>query len=344
MNRRKFFTFGAVAAFGPPITSGIPGARRLGLKALSAAQDVLPGDALNPGGIRLGGTRMLAVVDGKYKVWTKRVGRGPVKVLALHGGPGGNHVMLEALEYFLPEAGVELYFYDQLGCGYSDRPDDRSLWTLERYIQEVDEVRRGLGLVDFVLYGHSWGGILGLEYALAHQQHLRGLVISNMTAGMTSLGKHLAVLKEQMLSPEKLAELNALEAQQAYESPEYERIMLEDLYTQMGCRLKPWPEQVTRSFTDTNHTIYNLMQGKSEFLMTGTLKDWERWDRLHEIRTKTLTIGARYDEMDPADMKKMAEMVQHGTYAYCPNGSHTCMWDDQKVYFQQLLSFLKSVV
>ena len=307
MDRRKFFTFGAAAAIAGPSAIGIARIERLGAKTLPALDEgVLPGDALNPGGIRLGGIRMLPVVKAKYKVWTKRVGRGPVKVLVLHGGPGGNHVMLKALEYFLPEAGIEVYFYDQLGCGYSDQPDDVSLWTLERYVQEVEEVRGGLGLDNFVLYGHSWGDVLALEYALTYEQHLRGLVISNMTAGMTSLVKHLEVLKEQMLSPEKLAELNSLEAKQAYDSPEYERIMLEDLYPQMGCRLKPWPEQVIRSFTHINQKIYNLMQGKSEFIITGTLKDWERWDRLHEIRTKTLTIGARYDEMDPADMKKMA--------------------------------------
>jgi proline iminopeptidase len=288
----------------------------------------------------MGGVRLLPVVDGRHKVWTKRVGKGDVKVLVLHGGPGGNHVMLEALEYFLPEAGIELYFYDQLGCGYSDRPEDTSLWTLKRYVQEVEEVRRGLGLDNFVLYGHSWGGVLAIEYALSYQQHLRAMVISNMTAGMTSLLKHLSQLKVQMLSPDKLVHLNAMEEKQAYDSPEYELIMMEDLYPQMGCRLKPWPEQVVRSLAATNQTIYNLMQGKSEFQMTGTLKDWERWDRLHELRTRVLAIGSRYDEMDPADMKKLSEMVEHGTYAYCPNGSHTPMWDDQKVYFQQLLAFL----
>ena len=100
-----------------------------------------------------------------------------VKVLLLHGGPGFSHEYLEAFESFLPQAGIEMYYYDQLGCNNSDQPDDPGLWTLDRYATEVEEVRRGLGLEHFVLYGHSWGGILAIEYALHHQEHLRGLVI-----------------------------------------------------------------------------------------------------------------------------------------------------------------------
>src|SRR6202041_1367111 len=117
-------------------------------------------DGLNPPGIRTAGIKMLPVVGGKYKVWTKKVGSGPIKVLLLHGGPGFPHDYLEAMESFLPQAGIEMYYYDQLGVGNSDIPDDPALWTLPRYLSEVEEVRRGLGLDHFVLYGHSWGGIL----------------------------------------------------------------------------------------------------------------------------------------------------------------------------------------
>ena len=129
-------------------------------------------DGLNPPGIRVAGIRMVPVVGGKYKVWTKKIGSSPVKVLLLHGGPGVSHEYLEALESFLPQAGIEMYYYDQLGCNNSDQPDDPGLWTLDRYTTEVEEVRRGLGLEHFVLYGHSWGGILAIEYALHYQQHL----------------------------------------------------------------------------------------------------------------------------------------------------------------------------
>ena len=299
-------------------------------------------DRLNPPGIRTAGIRMLPVVGSKYKVWTKRMGTGKVKVLLLHGGPGASHEYLEVMESFLPQANIEMYYYDQLGCNNSDQPDDPSLWTLPRYLEEVEEVRRGLGLEHFVLYGHSWGGILAMEYALHYQQHLQGLVISNMTAGSQAYLKHTAALKLQ-LPPASLARLQALEAKQDYDSPEYGKIMMEDLYPKMICRTKPWPEPLDRAFRHLNEKIYNQMQGKSEFLVTGNLKDWERWDRLHEIKVKTLTIGARYDEMDPEDMKKMATLIPNATAAICPKGSHMCMWDDQAFYFRHLLEFLNTV-
>jgi proline iminopeptidase len=298
-------------------------------------------DTLNPPGIQTAGIRMVPVAGGKYKVWTKRLGKGPLKVLLLHGGPGVSHEYLEAMESFLPQAGIEMYYYDQLGCNNSDQPDDPSLWTLERYTTEVEEVRVGLGLDNFVLYGHSWGGILAMEYALKYPRHLRGLVISNMTAGMKSYLARTASIKQQ-LPRGLLAELTALEAKQDYDSPEYQRLMMEELYPRMLCRTHPWPESVSRAFRHLNQKIYVQMQGKSEFLVTGNLKDWERWDRLHEIQAKTLTIGARYDEMDPQDMQKMATLIPNATYAYCPNGSHLCMWDDQAVYFKNLLRFLKT--
>ncbi|HSZ07939.1 MAG TPA: proline iminopeptidase-family hydrolase [Steroidobacteraceae bacterium] len=317
--------------------------------ALASSNSAEPSDALNgrpdglnPPGIRVAGIRMVPVVGGKYKVWTKKVGSGPVKVLLLHGGPGFSHEYLEALESFLPRAGIEMYYYDQLGCNNSDQPDDPSLWTLARYTEEVEEVRRGLGLEHFVLYGHSWGGILAMEYALHYQQNLRGLVISDMTAGTQAYLKRTAYIKRQ-LPPDTLARLTALEAKEDYDSPEYQKIMMEDLYPKMICRVQPWPEPVSRAFRHANNSIYNLMQGKSEFLVTGNLKNWERWDRLHEIKVKALTIGARYDEMDPEDMKKMASLMPNGSYAYCPNGSHLCMWDDQETYFKHLIGFLRAV-
>lgn len=226
MNRRSFLSAGA-ASLAAIATPGLP-------QTAAAPEPVNAADNLNPPGIRTAGIRMVPVAGGKYKVWTKRVGSGPIKVLLLHGGPGFSHEYLEAMESFLPQAGVEMYYYDQLGCNYSDHPDDTSLWTLERYTQEVEEVRRGLGLDHFVLYGHSWGGILAMEYVLNYQQHLRGLVISNMTAGVKSYLKRTASLKN-LLPPDKRTRLHALEAKQDYDSPEYEKIMMEDLYPQIIC-------------------------------------------------------------------------------------------------------------
>ena len=348
MNRRNFLASaatiaGATAARASPLADKDVAPAPIDTPAGSGAVD-----SLNPSGIRTAGIRMIPVAGGKYKVWTKRFGpssgNASVNVLLLHGGPGFSHEYLEAFESFLPLAGTEMYYYDQLGCNNSDQPSDpdaTALWTLARYTEEVEEVRRSLGLDHFVLLGHSWGGILALEYALNYQQHLRGLVISNMTAGTQSYLKRTAALK-QLLTSDSLAKLTALEAKEDYDNPEYERLMMEELYPKMICRIKPWPEPVDRAFRHSNQKIYVQMQGKSEFLVTGNLKDWERWDRLHEIKVKALTIGAEHDEMDPADMKKMATLMQNATNAYCPNGSHLCMWDDQAVYFENLLKFLRS--
>jgi proline iminopeptidase len=338
MNRRKLLATAAAS-----VAMGALRPARAAVDA-QAPPDLLPvrGDGLNPPGIRVAGIRMLPVAGGKYKVWTKKIGSGALKVLLLHGGPGFSHEYLEAFESFLPQAGIEMYYYDQLGCNNSDQPDDASLWTLARYTEEVEEVRRALGLDNFVLCGHSWGGILAMEYALNHQQHLRGLVISNMTAGVQSFLKRADFIKLQLPS-ETLGRLDRLEARQDYDSPEYVQIMMEDLYPRVFCRTHPWPEPVSRSLRHANNAIYNLMQGKSEFLVTGNLKNWERWDRLHEITVKTLTVGARHDEMDPEDMKKMAGLMRNASYAFCPNGSHLCMWDDQEIYFRHLLGFLRAV-
>ena len=344
MHRRKFLKR---AAAGLTALAGSSAAVARSVRA-AAQSPVNEGgeqsaDALNPGGIRVAGIRIVAVAGGKHKVWTKRVGSGPVKVLLLHGGPGIPHDYLEAMESFLPPAGVEIIYYDQLGCGNSDAPDDPSLWTLPRFLTEVEEVRQGLGLGNFVLFGHSWGGVLALEYALTHPQHLRGLVISNMTAGMRSYLKRTAALKETLLTPPLLARFNALEAAKDYDNPEYTRILEEVLYPQMLCRSQPWPEPLTRAVRRMNTSIYHQMQGRSEFEVTGNLKDWERWDRLHEVKVKTLTIGARHDEMDPADLREMARLMPNASCAVCEEGSHLALWDDQAAYFRYLLGFLRGV-
>ncbi len=327
MNRRGFLGTGAASV----IVAGVG----LSRSSVASAQT---GANTEPTGIR-----MVPVVKGKYKVWTRKSGNGPIKVLLLHGGPGISHEYLEAVESFLPPTGIEIYYYDQLGCNNSDQPDDPSLWTLPRYVEEVEEVRQQLGLEQFVLYGHSWGGILAIDYALKYQRHLRALVISNMCAGTRAYLKRAEALKVQMLPPASLARLRTLEARGDYANPDYQRLMTDELYPQMMCRTTPWPEPVTRAFGHLNPRIYVQMWGAGEFALTGNLKDWERWDRLHEIKVRALTIGSMYDEMDPDDMKKMATLMPNASSFICPQGSHLCMWDDQAFYFKNLLRFLQSV-
>jgi proline iminopeptidase len=288
------------------------------------------------------GIRTVPVVGGKYRVWTRRVGNGGLKVLALHGGPGMTHEYLECLQDFLPGAGYEIYFYDQLGCGNSDRPDDDSLWTVARYRTEVEEVRAGLELTDFVLYGHSWGGMLVQEYAVTYPHHLKAAVISNMTASMKSYVAHINALRKTL--PENVQAVMAkYEAEKKYDAPEYQEVLMGQVFRRFLCRLDPWPEPMMMSFNHMNAKIYNQMQGPSEFVITGSYKDWNRWPDLHRISVPILLIAARHGTMAVDDIKKMGRLIPNSRVAVCENGSHLAMYDDQQAYFEHLLAFLNDV-
>jgi proline iminopeptidase len=339
MKRRSFLKYSA-AAF---VTTVSMSPLSQSAQAATLLESTQIADALNPSGICVAGIRMIPVAGGEYKVWTKRIGSGSVKVLLLHGGPGFPHDHLEAMESSYRRRGLRCTTTTSSVLVTPMFPTIRHSGLFLRYLSEVEEVRRGLGLDHFVLYGHSWDGILAMEYALNYQQHLRGLVISNMAAGTQSYLRRTASLKAQLLSPESLARFNVMEAAKDYEFPAYTRIVMEELYPQMICRLKPWPEPVTRAFRLGNEKICNQMQGKSEFEVTGNLKDWERWHRLKEIKVRALTIGSNHDEMDPADMRKMATLMRNATSAIYPNGSHMSLWDEQTIYFRHLLAFMRSV-
>lgn len=315
----------------------------LGLAGLATASGRAFADARAPAApeIRTGGVRLIEV-DGKYKVWTKRVGAGGIKLLTLHGGPGCTHEYFECFEDFLPAAGVEFYYYDQLGSAYSDQPEDASLWTVERFLGEVEQVRSALGLDAFYLYGHSWGGLLGIEYALRHGRHLKGLVVSNMTASVASYVAYIGELRARLPAASQ-AILAKYEKAGDYEAPEYQQVVFEQLYTRHLCRLDPWPDAVQRTFKHLAKPVYETLQGNNEFVVTGTMKDWDRWNDLRRIATPTLLLGARHDEINPADMQRMGTLIPHSRVAICENGSHLAMWDDQQAYFGHLLSFLRDV-
>lgn len=281
-------------------------------------------------------------LDNGYRIWTQKLGSGPKKVLLLHGGPGFSHDYMDCFADFLPAAGYEMYFYDQLGCGKSDRPDDPSLWTLPRYLDEVEQVRLALGLEDFILVGHSWGGILGIEYALAHGTNLRGFVLSNMTASFADFAAYTKVLKASLPSAVR-HQLSALEEAGKSGSEEYGALLQKYLYTRYICRLDPWPAGLQHSFEVANGTIYNQMQGPNEFVITGNLKNWDRWGDLHKIKTPSLVMGARFDEMNPKSVEREAKLIPDARLFMSETGSHLAMWDDQKNYFGALLGFMNNL-
>jgi proline iminopeptidase len=297
-----------------------------------------------------GGVRMIdiATPKGKFRVWTKRVGNNPrLKLLLLHGGPAATHEYFEAFDSFLPAEGIEYFYYDQLGSTYSDRPDDDDLWTLPRFVEEVEQVRRALHLDrnDFCLLGHSWGGMLAMEYALKYQQHLKCLIVSNMMDSIPAYNRYAERVLMPAMDQAKLAEVKAMEASGKTGDPRYLELLVPMHYEHHFLRrpFAEWPEPVARAFGHINQHVYSLMQGPSELGASGRLLGWDRSADLHRITVPTLVIGAAYDTMDPAWMRSMAGRLPHGQFLLCPNGSHMAMYDDQKTYFDGLIRFLKRV-
>jgi len=280
-------------------------------------------------------------IDGDYHVYTRKVGHGPVKLLLLHGGPGCTHEYFECFEQWLSPSEYTFYYYDQLGSYYSDQPDDFSLWNVERFRGEVEQVRAALGLEQFYLFGQSWGGVLALEYALEYPQHLRGLIISNMTASIASYLEYLGELRERM-PPQDVALMKRCEAAGDYANPEYQA-RLTALYNQHICRIVPWPEPVQRMFKHLANPVYNTMQGDNEFVVTGNLKDWDRWADLHRLSVPTLLSVGRHDSMRPSDIEEMGRRIVESRVSLCENGSHLSMWDDAETYFSALKTFLRDV-
>jgi proline iminopeptidase len=264
-------------------------------------------------------------------------------VLLLHGGPAMTHEYMECFESFFPKEGFEMIEYDQLGSYYSDQPKDSSLWTTERFVEEVEQVRKALGLIkdNFYLLGNSWGGILGMEYALKYQQNLKGLIICNMMASAPDYARYNLELQKQM-DKKVIDSIMLLQNTGQVTNPRYEAL-LADYYNQHLCRIVPNPDPVKRAFKHANMEIYTMMQGPSEFGISGRLATWDVKARLKEITVPTLTVGAHYDTMDPEHMKWESTQVQHGRYLYCPKGSHLAMWDDQEHFYPGVIQFIKDV-
>jgi proline iminopeptidase len=301
-------------------------------------------------GILTGGVKMVPIKTpkGEFKVWTKRFGNHPkIKVLLLNGGPGATHEYFECMENFLPKEGIEFIYYDQLGTGNSDNPKDTTMWDLPRFVEEVEQVRTALKLDknNFYLLGHSWGGILAMQYALKYQQNLKGLIISNMMSSCPAYGKYADEVLAKQMDPNVVKKVKALEAAGKYTDPEYMGLLMPNFYAKHILRqpISQWPEPVNRSFAKMNQSLYVTMQGPSEFGISGKLLKWDVSAQLKNITVPALSIGAQYDTMDPKHMEWMASEFKNGSYLYCKNGSHMSLYDDQQTYMKGIIKFMKGV-
>lgn len=279
----------------------------------------------------------LTLGDG-YRIWYRRVGAGPeIPLLVLHGGPGAGHDYLEPLETFASERPV--IFYDQLGCGRSQKPDNPSLWRIERFTGEVDGVRRGLGLDEIHLLGQSWGGWLAIEYMLGRPAGVRSLILANTSASTAQFVAEAAKLKAALPGdiPETLARC---EAAGDFESSEYTAAVME-FYRRHVCRLPEWPDCVNRTIANLEgNQVYATMNGPNEFTVLGTLKGWDRQARLGEITVPTLVLVGRHDEITPACAMTLREGIPNSELVIFEASSHMPHLEEPDRYRRVVSGFL----
>jgi proline iminopeptidase len=271
------------------------------------------------------------------RVWYRSVGEGGgTPLLCLHGGPGFTHYYLEPLEALADRR--QVIFYDQLGCGRSDRPGDLSLWTVDRFVEELAQVRAALGLDRLNLFGSSWGGMLAMQYVLDRQPELESLILCGAPASMIrwveDCGELLAAQPDEVRRTIREHEEGGFTG-----CPEYQAAIL-GFYREHVCRMSPWPAGLERSFAEAGFDVYTTMNGPSEFTVTGTLKTWTVMDRLGEITVPTLLVGGRYDECTPGHLGEMHRRIPGSRLATIEDASHLCFAEQPEKFNELVNAFL----
>jgi proline-specific peptidase len=279
-------------------------------------------------------------VDG-YQIWYHRVGTGGIPLLTLHGGPGAGHDYLEPLEKLATDRSV--IFYDQLGCGKSDQPDDRSLWRIERFVAEVNTVRQSLGLEQVHLLGQSWGGWLAIEYMLSQPQGVVSLILASTSASLPQFVAETTRLKTE-LPLEIHQTLQQYEAMGDYHHPDYEAAVFE-FYKRHVCRLNPWPEPLLRTAANLNgNAVYEtMMGGPNELIVIGNLKNWDRTDRLGEILVPTLITVGRYDELTPTCAETLHRAIPNSRMVIFEESAHLAHLEEPDKYRQVVADFMVEI-
>ena len=231
-----------------------------------------------------------------------------------------------------------MIFYDQLGCGRSDRPDDPSLWTVERFVEELAQVRAALGLDRLHLFGSSWGGMLAMQYVLDRRPPLQSMVLCGSPASMPRWVRDC----EELLAaqPEQVRRTIRQHEQAGFTAcPEYQGAIL-GFYREHVCRLDPWPAGLERSFAEAGYQVYNTMNGPSEFTVTGSLRSWDVMDRLGEIGVPALLIGGRYDECRPSHLEEIHRRIAGSQLAIIEGASHLCFAEKPQEFMDLVNTFL----
>lgn len=293
------------------------------------------------------GTKIITLDNG-YHLWTNTQGEGNIHLLALHGGPGGNHEYWEDAAEQLKKQGlnVQVTMYDQLGSLYSDQPDfsdpeiAKKYLTYEYFLDEVDEVREKLGLDNFYLIGQSWGGLLVQEYAVKYGQHLKGAIISSMVDEIDEYVDRVNELREKTLSPEAVAFMKECEAKNDYSNPKYQECV-QVMNEQYVDRKQPSKLYHLKDLGGT--AVYNVFQGDNEFVITGKLKDWHFRDQLKNIKVPTLITFGEHETMPIETAKTMNSLIPNSQLVTTPDGGHHHMVDNPDVYYKHLADFIRNV-
>jgi proline iminopeptidase len=273
-----------------------------------------------------------------YEVVTYSFGAGDEVLFCLNGGPGLPSDDIRDSHSRLAGDRYRVVCYDQLGCGASDWPDDNSLWTLERYVEEVEIVRTVLGLGKVHLLGHSWGSMMAIEYALSYPDAFRTLILADGAASIPHVAGELERLRGA-LGSETVAMMLRHEAEGTFDHPEYKGAVDILMYRHV-CRLQAWPEAVLRSVSNMNMAPYRAIQGANEFCFAGNLRDWNRVDQLHRITQPALVMCGLHDVLTPACSRLIHQALPDSRIAVFPNSSHLPFWEEPEAYFAVLQSFL----
>lgn len=278
-----------------------------------------------------------------YHTWYRIVGEGEAAgkrpLLVLHGGPGVTHDYLLPLEA-LADSGRRIIFYDQLGNGRSDQPKDPSLWTRDLFLEELATIREALGLSQIHLLGHSWGGMLALEYLLTRPAGVVGLILANSLSSEPLWSAETNRLRGE-LPVEVQAVLARHEADGTTDAPAYQEAVMA-FYRLHLLRVDPWPDYAVTSFQYimANPEVYNTLWGDNEFTCNGTLRGWDITDRLGEITTPTLILSGRYDESTPAVNELLQRGIAGSEWVLFEEGSHFCHIEETERYLKVVAEFL----
>jgi proline iminopeptidase len=272
------------------------------------------------------------------KVWYDKVGTGKgTPLLVLHGGPGIPSYYLKPLAALGDDRPV--IFYDQLGAGHSDHVTDTTLWTMNRFLDELRAVRTALGLKKVDLYGHSWGAMLAIDYLLSKPDGVESCILAGPVISYRRW-QHDADSLVRTLPDSVQAIIRTDEASGTTDSPEYQNAVMQ-FYQLYLARKQPWSADIDSSLSQMNEDLYAYMNGPSEFALTGTLRDYDLTDKLPEIKTPTLFIVGQYDEAVPSTVRSYRRLVPNSEMVIVPNAGHLAMQDNPTYYVKALREFLR---